>query len=164
MILCLARARLSLPDTYEYVVGGFRNRQRENGLLNLNVNGSKFNPYGNYSEMFAASEVVSELLLQSVANIIRVFPAWPAGKDARFENLRAKGGFLVSSRLKEGKILSVLIKSTAGGNLCLLNPWKTAKLKVSVNSKPSRTMEQDAEGKINLSTLKDDMVVIQPLL
>ena len=164
MILCLARARLSLPDTYEYIVRGFRNRQRENGLLNLNVNGSKFNPYGNYSEMFAASEVVSELLLQSVANIIRVFPAWPASKDGRFENLCAKGGFLVSSQLKEGKILSVVIKSTAGGNLCLLNPWKTAKLKVSINSKPSRTIEQDAEGKINLSTLKDDMVVIQPLL
>ena len=34
--------------------------------------------------------------LQSVDNTIRIFPAWPAGKDAEFAGLRWQGGFLGS--------------------------------------------------------------------
>jgi hypothetical protein len=127
MILCHARARLSMPGTYEYVVNSFKQRQRPNGTITLNVIGEKwqrYNSYGHYSEQFAASAVVSELLLQSVDEIIRVFPAWPADKNAGFFNLRAKGGFLVSSEYNGGKTVHVTITATADQPLRLLNPFK----------------------------------------
>ena len=57
-----------------------------------------FDGFGHYTEMFAATGAISELLLQSVDNIVRVFPAWPREKDAEFTTLRARGGFLVSSQ------------------------------------------------------------------
>jgi hypothetical protein len=126
MILCHARARLSMHGTYEYVVNSFKNRQQPNGILTLNVLGSHFNPFGHYTEQFAASAVVSELLLQSVNDIIRIFPAWPADKDAAFENLRAKGGFLVSSDLKEGRVTRVTVTATADHDLRILDPFDGA--------------------------------------
>jgi hypothetical protein len=66
---------------------------------------------------------VSELLLQSVRDAIRVFPAWPANQDARFENLRAQGGFLVGAVQKGGSVVKIEVISTVGGTLRLLDPW-----------------------------------------
>jgi len=90
----------------------------------VNVLGHGFNPFGHYAQMFAASEVVSKLLLQSVDDIIRVFPAWPSEKNARFADLRAKGGFLVSAEKRDGHILQVSITATANQQLRLLDPFK----------------------------------------
>ena len=94
---------------------------------------------GNYSEQCAAVGIVSELFLQSIGDIIRVCPAWPKGHDARFTNLRAQGGFLVSAEQKAGKIAKVEITSTVGGKLRLLNPW-TGKI-TEQDTKPADKME-----------------------
>ncbi len=67
--------------------------------------------------------MISEYLLQSVDNVIRVFPCWPKGQDARFADLRAQGGFLVSAQQQGGKVVQVKITSTVGGKLRLLDPW-----------------------------------------
>ena len=66
---------------------------------------------------------VNELLLQSVADIIRIFPAWPAATDARFTNLLAYGGFEVSAEQTGGKIGNVRITSTVGGPVKMVSPW-----------------------------------------
>ena len=48
---------------------------------------------------------MSELLLQSVGDILRVFPAWPAEKAARFAKPPcAEGGFLVRAEQQAGKV------------------------------------------------------------
>ncbi len=78
---------------------------------------------GNYSEPMAAAGIVSELLLQSVGNVIRVFPAWPQDQDAGFITLRAQGGFLVTAEQIAGKVTKLEITSTVGGKLRVLNPW-----------------------------------------
>ena len=41
---------------------------------------------------------VTEMLLMSFEGFLRIFPeqSWPRSEDARFESLRAVGGFLVS--------------------------------------------------------------------
>lgn len=149
MILCHARARLSMPGTYEYVVDSFRQRQRPNGTLTLNVIGDKwqrYNSHGHYTEQFAASAVVSELLIQSVDDIIRLFPAWPAEKDAGFTQLRTKGGFLVSSEYKDGRTVYVTIRATADQSLRLLNPFK--------ESYSSDIPVEDINGEIQCRLLK----------
>ena len=56
------------------------------------------------SESVGIAAMISEFLLQSVDNTIRVFPCWPKDKDAKFTDLRAQGGFLVSAEQKGGKI------------------------------------------------------------
>ena len=66
--------------------------------------------------------LTAELLLQCVGDTIRVFPAWPKGQDARFTDLRAQGGFLVSAEQKDGQVVRLEITSTVGGRLRLLHP------------------------------------------
>jgi hypothetical protein len=67
-------------------------------------------------------------LLQSLSprpgepEIIRVFPACPKEWEVSFR-LLARGGFLVSSAIKEGKIEYVEIESRLGGACRLSNPW-----------------------------------------
>ena len=71
----------------------------------------------------AVARFVNELLLQSVGDIIRLFPAWPTASDARFANLLAYGGFEVSAEQTGGKIANVRITSTVGGPVELVSPW-----------------------------------------
>ncbi len=67
---------------------------------------------------------VNEMLLQSNADKIRVFPAVPDQWETCFK-LLAKGSFLVSSeRQKDGLIPGIYIESLQG-NICKIsNPWK----------------------------------------
>ncbi|HUT94554.1 MAG TPA: hypothetical protein VMY37_34175 [Thermoguttaceae bacterium] len=127
IILSVARARLSMPGTLDWMREELDARLRPNGTLTLNRNEPRygFNRYGHYTEQFGASMAVSELLVQSVGDVVRVFPAWPKERDARFDKLRAQGGFLVSAEQKGGRITQVTISSTVGGRLRLLSPWPT---------------------------------------
>ena len=72
---------------------------------------------------------LQDALMQSVAprpgepEIIRVFPAWPNQWQASFR-LLARGGFLVSSALRDGEVQLVDIQSRRGETCRLRNPWK----------------------------------------
>lgn len=66
---------------------------------------------------------VNETLLQSHGGRIRVFPAAPPKFTGGFEHLRAEGAFLVSSWMAKGMVTHVRVRSLAGGELCLVNPW-----------------------------------------
>ena len=66
---------------------------------------------------------MNEMLLQSHEQCIRLFPVWPTERNARFENLRAVGAFLVSSELLEGEVAYVEIKSEKGRSCHVMNPW-----------------------------------------
>ena len=91
----------------------------------------RYNDYGNYGfmdhmgvwfENFALPAVINECLMQSYNGEIRLFPNWPPEKDAEFHNLRAAGAFLVSARLRKGKIENVRILSEAGDRLIIVTP------------------------------------------
>jgi len=58
---------------------------------------------------------INEMLLQSVADVVRGFPAWPLDKPARFHQLRTQGGFLVTASCENGVVATMSIESTAGG-------------------------------------------------
>jgi hypothetical protein len=68
-------------------------------------------------------------LRANVQNKIRVFPCWPSDKDAKSTRLQTQGGFLVSAEQENGKVVSLVIGSTAGGKLSLHSPWPTIKMK-----------------------------------
>jgi hypothetical protein len=125
IMLSVSRARLSMPETLSWAREELTARLRPNGTLTLNRNEPQFgfNNFGHYTEQFAASMAINELLLQSVADVVRVFPAWPLDKPARFRQLRAQGGFLVSAACEQGNVGPVSVESTAAGPLRLLSPW-----------------------------------------
>ncbi|MCF7733368.1 MAG: hypothetical protein K9N23_16885 [Akkermansiaceae bacterium] len=119
----VSRARLSMPGTRDWLSDEIKARLRPNQTITLNRLGSNLNNFGHYTEQLAASMAIGELLLQSAGDIIRVFPAWPQGRNAAFTKLRAQGGFLVSAEQGDHRGVKVEITSTVGGKLRVLNPW-----------------------------------------
>jgi hypothetical protein len=115
----IAKARLSMPEAVPDTKAWFKNRELPNGLFVW-----QGHAHGTFMpESIGVAAVVAEFLMQSVGDIVRVFPCWPKGQDAKFTNLRAQGGFLVSAEQKNGKVTKLEITSTVGGTLRLLNPW-----------------------------------------
>jgi hypothetical protein len=160
VMLGVARARLDMPGTLDWMRGEVEARLRPNGTLTLNRLGARFNSFGHYTEQFGATMVLSELLLQSVSDVIRVFPAWPRQRDARFQHLRTQGGFLVSSSLIDGRIDSIAVESTVGGPLRLVSPWPKIAGRRSLDG-PSRSLTPDAQGIVQVPTRPGDRWVFE---
>ena len=69
---------------------------------------------------FSAMCSLEDMYLQDWGGVIRIFRGCPESwKDCSFSNMRASGAFIVSAERKEGKTVSVRIKSEKGG-LCHL--------------------------------------------
>jgi hypothetical protein len=123
VIFNIAKARLSLPEAVPDTKAWFKSRELPNGLFVW-----QGHEHGTFiPEGIGVAALVTEFLMQSVGNVIRVFPCWPEEQNAKFTNLRAQGGFLVSAEQKDGKVTHLEITSTVGGILRLLDPW-TGKL------------------------------------
>ena len=147
VMINVARARLSMTnDAFDDTKNWFKGKEQPNGLFYWKAHGFYM------SEQTAVSGLITEFLIQSNEDIVRVFPAWPADKNAEFINLRARGGFLVSAELKDGTIKNLIVESTLGGELKLVSPWDTIKVKKSGGSVVS--LEADTKGVIRVSTLK----------
>jgi len=75
---------------------------------------------------FAFASGLQEMLLQSYAGFIEVFPAIPGKwKNISFNTLRAEGAFLVSAKKADGQVSKVKITSEKGGIAKLKLPFKT---------------------------------------
>lgn len=73
---------------------------------------------------FAFANGVQEMLLQSHADVVKVFPAIPNGwENVSFSKLRAQGAFLISASQVNGQMEYVIVTSEKGGRLRLLNPF-----------------------------------------
>jgi hypothetical protein len=117
IMLSVAKARLDMPEGVAELRDYYKPQAQPNGMFYWPMHGYYL------SESVGIAAGISEFLLQSVDNVIRVFPTWPKDKDARFTRLRAQGGFLVSAEMKAGQVVRVEIESTVGGNLRLCDPW-----------------------------------------
>ena len=162
IILSVARARLSMPDTWQWVKAETEVRLKPNGTLGLNRVGAAINNHGHYTEQFAAAMAVSELLLQSVDDVIRVFPAWPVDKGARFANLRAQGGFLISAEQSGGKVRQIAVVSTAGGELALQSPWPSVLVSGTGAGSRRRPLRPGAGRIVRLNTASGQIVILRP--
>jgi hypothetical protein len=131
-MMSVAKARFSMPEACDDLRNYYKPLAQSNGFF--------FVPdCGFYLvESVGIAAAISEFLLQSVDNTLRVFPCWPKDKDASFADLRAQGGFLVSAEQKDGKVTKLEITSTVGGTLRLLNPW-TGKI-VERKTKPGQRL------------------------
>ena len=75
---------------------------------------------------FAFAAGLQEMMLQSYAGFIEIFPAIPwAWQNLSFNTLRAEGAFLVSAIKENGVVTEVKIFSEKGGKTKLKLPFKT---------------------------------------
>ncbi len=78
---------------------------------------------------FAMPAGLQEMLLQSHAGKVIVFPAIPdTWKDVEFRTLRAEGAFLISAQRRGGRVARVEITSEKGGALLLEIEGRVEKL------------------------------------
>lgn len=114
----------------EYIMKKFREHLQKYSQKNFTIKD------GNHGiEKAGAIEFINSMLLQSAGEIIKVFPVWPAEKNAGFVRLRAKGAYLVSSGIEEGKVKYVDIVSEKGAPVTLVCPWEKAKVKDDCGNK-----------------------------
>ncbi len=75
-----------------------------------------------------AADALHNALCQSVGAgpaeppVIRVFPAWPSDWEATFR-LLARGGFVVGSSIRGGRVDRIEIQSLKGGQCRVRSPW-----------------------------------------
>lgn len=106
----------------------------------------------------SAVTTINEMLIQSWNGTIRVFPAVPdAWKEASFDNLRAKGAFLVSAVRKNGRTEFIRIKSLAG-SACLIKSDLTTNAVAKGNRKFSLTHK--GNGVIAIDLRKGEEVIL----
>jgi Glycosyl hydrolase family 95 catalytic domain len=90
------------------------------------------------------------------APVIRVFAAWPKQWDAEF-TLLARGSFLVTSSIRQGKIEFVELQSQAGVQCRLRNPWKEGFVTLFRNGKKS----EDLNGSLlRFDTAKGENIIV----
>jgi hypothetical protein len=148
----VARARLGLGaeaiDHAKMVFGPESpySPEQPNGLFYWKLHGFY------QSEQVAIARLVSELLLQSAGDVIRIFPAWPDGKDGSFSRLLARGGFEVSAERVSGVVRNVTLKSTVGGEARVSTPWDGYALNVVEQGSGATVVVSERNGIHTFST------------
>ena len=152
VMINVARARLSMTDdVINDTKSWFKGKEQPNGLFYWKAHGFYM------SEQTAVSGLITEFLLQSNDDIVRIFPAWPKDKNAEFSNLRARGGFLVSASQKNGAITNFTVESTVGGELKLVSPWDSIGVKYPNGSVV--ILKQDSIGVVQVNTTRGEKLV-----
>ena len=86
---------------------------------------------GVWTENLSLPAVLNECMLQSYAGILRVFPNTTNLGPARFQNLRARGAFLVSATWDGKQVSPVEIRSEKGGVARMADPWHPDRVTVT---------------------------------
>jgi hypothetical protein len=78
---------------------------------------------GAWTESLGVAAPLQEMMLQSWDGALRVFPSWPEKVDARFDDFRAEGAFLVSAAWSRGNVAALSIRSLRGAPCRVYSPW-----------------------------------------
>ncbi len=144
------------PDTIQNNLRKFITENfSENGFL-------KDSPVG-IENCSSVVTTTNEMLLRSRGGVIEVYPVWNMNYNSLFQDLRAEGGFLVSSRSSEGGVAYIKIASEQGKDFHCVNPWLhegADTLSIIRNGKEVKMF--DVGERFTLKTQKDDVIIIKP--
>ena len=116
------------------------------------------NPHGMEHQSIVPN-AIQEMLMQSHEGVIRFFPCWSANQDARFGTLRARGAFLVSAELKDGRVRDVRIVSEKGRDCTVQNPWPGRAIRVARDGRQAETVSGDRP---TLKTAAGEVMGLRP--
>lgn len=145
-------ARLGVKP--QYLLDGLNMNLNKFGLDNM-----LFDRFGGCIEhLTTIPATVNEMLMQSHEGIIRLFPCWDKKMNASFENLRADGAFLISSEIKNEKVISLTVKSLAGRICKIQNPGNAM---ISVRQADGKKIRfKKTDGYIEFKTVPDMTYVL----
>ena len=93
-------------------------------------------------------------------SVIRPFAVWPRDRDARFENIRCWGAFLVSSALAGGEVQYVKLHSERGRDCTMQNPWPGKGVQVFRGAKPAEILSGE---RVTFKTSAGEEIVLGPV-
>ncbi|MCG2659558.1 MAG: hypothetical protein L6437_04860, partial [Kiritimatiellae bacterium] len=103
--------------------------------------------------------LVTEMLMQSRNQLIRVFPGIAGKPTVRFGHLRAQDGFLVSAEMEAGRITFVSIEAERNGQAKIQNPWPEQRLFVWRSNGKREILKA---GILNLAMRRGEKVTLSP--
>ncbi len=109
-------------------------------------------------ETCGSIETINSMLMQSHEGILRLFPVWPNNRDAKFINLRAAGGWLVSSEINKGNVSYIRIHALRAGLRTVANPWEHA----SIHDCRKHRQWSCSHGEITLNLAEGDRIHMEP--
>lgn len=115
------------------------------------------NPHGIENSCTVAN-ALNEMMCTSAGNVIRLFGGLPDGLNAEFKDLRTWGAFLISSRLENGRVEMVRIRSEKGKLCTLLNPWPGKSARIWRNGKQAGSVSGQ---RFELDTSPGELVVLK---
>ena len=115
------------------------------------------NPHGIENSCTVAN-ALDEMLCMSAGNVIRLFRVFPKNQNADFKNIRTWGAFLVSAKLKDGKVTDVKILSEKGKPCTIINPWPGKKVVLIRNGKKAENIKGD---RLSFKTSVREMITIK---
>ncbi len=118
---------------------------------------------GGIEMLSPVTSCINEMLLQGYEGVIRVFPTWPINKDAKFENLRTYGAFLISSEIKNSSISYVEITSEKGRECKLLRPWKSGKIQIKSEGGSGTLLFKEIDNRIVFQTEIGKKYIVKPV-
>lgn len=108
----------------------------------------------------AAADAIQDMLMQSHKEMIEIFPAIPdkwAKYGVEFTTLRAKGGFLVSAKIKERKTQYVKVQATGNRQMKIALPMENPNVIVSDKS----AKYEIANGILTIDMKKGDFIELK---
>ena len=102
---------------------------------------------------------ICEMLLQSFQGKIRIFPDWPSDATAKFGDLMAYDGFLISSSIDNGSVQYVRIISKIGKRAVLVNPWPGQSVGLYRNGDAAETLSGT---ELTLPTSANETILLAP--
>lgn len=127
------------------------NFYRPNGLRHSQGHGTE--------KLSTIPNTINMMLCSVHKGIMRLYPAWPMDKDARFGNLRQFGAFLVSSELKQGVVRYVTVLSEKGRDLTLVNPWPGQAVTLKRNGAAAGTLSGQ---RLSIKTQPGEKLHLEP--
>jgi alpha-L-fucosidase 2 len=101
---------------------------------------SNFHHGGGIEDLDVAPVTLCEMFNQSFQDTTRLFAVWPANTWAKFGDLMAYGGFLISSGIENNVVQYVRIISNKGRNFTFYNPWPGQTVRIYRNGIDSGTV------------------------
>jgi len=126
----------------------------ENGFL-------KDSPVG-IENCSSVPTTINEMMLRSRPGIIDVFPVWNMDNNAVFQDLRAEGGFLVSSRVISGGSAYIKLTSEQGRDCHLVNPWLDEGAETLSIIRNGKEVKMDVGERFTIETAPGDVIIIKP--